>query len=79
MPSKKILTPIFPGATYHIFNRGINRDRVFMQASDYILFLDKLKQYVTPVAAVFAYALLHNHYHLLLRVNESAENYEFSH
>lgn len=79
MPSKKILTPIIPGATYHIFNRGIDRTKVFLIQSDYLLFLEKLKQYVNPVADIFGYTLLPNHYHLLIRINEEIEKGEFSH
>lgn len=79
MPSKKILTPIIPGATYHIFNRGVNYENVFFEKDDYSLFLDKMKFYLHPVADIFAYALLPNHYHLLLRVNEDIENRLFSH
>ncbi len=79
MSSKKILTPILPGATFHVFNRGINRNLVFLQESDYLLFLEKLKHYLIPVSDIFAYALLSNHYHLLLRVHEQTEVMEFSH
>ncbi len=76
---KKILTPIILGATYHIFNRGVNYANVFNRKSDYQLFLEKLKFYVNPVADIFAYTLIPNHYHLLLRVKESTEIGEFSH
>jgi len=79
MPSKKVLTPIIPGATYHIFNRGNNHEKVFIDRTDYDLFLVKFRQYMTPVADVFAYALLPNHYHLLLWINEDIEGMEFSH
>jgi putative transposase len=79
MPSKKILTPIISGTIYHIFNRGINKTKVFLIPSDYLLFLEKLKKYVNPFANIFGYDLLPNHYHLLLRVNEGIERGEFSH
>ncbi len=79
MPSKKVLTPIIPGATYHIFNRGNNHEKVFIDRTDYDLFLAKFKQYMIPVANIFAYALLPNHYHLLLMINDNIEGAEFSH
>lgn len=79
MPSKKVLTSIIPGATYHLFNRGNNHETVFFNPTNYRLFSEKLKQYILPVAELFAYALLPNHYHLLVRINEDINAFEFSH
>ncbi len=78
MPSKKILTPIVSGASYHIFNRGVNRTPAFLNTSDYLFFLDLFKEYISPVADLFAYALLPNHYHFLLRIREDIEATDFS-
>ncbi len=78
MPSKKTLTTIVPGATYHIFNRGVNRQNVFFCQSDYQFFLDKLKFYIHPFVDIFAYILLPNHYHILLSVKEETQKGEFN-
>jgi len=78
MPSKKIRTPIEPGATYHIYNRGNNYQNVFFHEEDYLLFLDKLKLYLSKFCSVSAFALLPNHYHLLLRVNDGLKELEFN-
>ncbi|MFQ5847527.1 MAG: transposase [Candidatus Methylomirabilales bacterium] len=58
----------YPGAIYHVLNRGTARQRVFRDARDYQRFLHG----VTEVHArwgveVFAYCLLGTHYHLCLR------------
>lgn len=79
MPSKKINTPIEPGCTYHIFNRGNNFQNVFFQQEDYHLFLDKLKFHLNNCCSIYAFALLPNHYHLLLRVNDNLNQLDFSH
>ena len=79
MPSKKILTPINSGSTYHIFNRGVNYEDVFKRTSDYTMFLEKLKYYIYPVSEIYAFALLPNHYHLLIRVKDDVEGKMFSH
>jgi len=71
MPSKKILTPIEPGGIYHIFNRGINYQKVFFCKEDYLLFMKSFKLYMSNVTKVYVYVLLPNHYHFLLKVNES--------
>ena len=78
MPSKKILTPIEPGAVYHIYNRGSNYQDVFFDNEDYQLFLDRFKFYLKDVCSLYSFALLPNHYHFLLRINESLDGKSFS-
>jgi REP element-mobilizing transposase RayT len=78
MPSKKIKTPIETGCTYHIFNRGNNYQDVFFRDEDYYLFLEKLKLYLNKCCSVYAFALMANHYHLLLRVNDDLDKSVFS-
>lgn len=78
MPSKKILTPIEAGGIYHIFNRGVNYQDVFFCKEDYLFFMKKFKQYMSEVSKVYAYVLLPNHYHFLLKVNELLNPLEFS-
>lgn len=58
---------------YHIYNRGINRENVFIEARNYTHFLRLYTEYVEPVAETFAYCLLRNHFHLLVRVKAEAE------
>ena len=78
MPSKKIREIVEPGATYHIYNRGNNYQNVFFGENDYLLFLEKIKMYLLSYCSIFAFALLPNHYHLLLRVNENLKQSEFN-
>ena len=78
MPSKKIKTPIEPGCVYHIYNRGNNYQDVFFQKSDYHLFLEKLNLYLKDYCSVYAFALIPNHYHLLLRINDDIAENSFS-
>lgn len=62
-----------PGATYHIFNRGNNKEDIFKEAKNYVYFLELLKKYIVPVADIYAYCLLKNHFHLLLKFKERNE------
>lgn len=78
MPTKKDRTPILPGKVYHIFNRGHNYNQVFLCQDDYLFFIDKLKEYMLATTLVYAYTLLPNHYHFLLRIHESSKLGEFS-
>lgn len=53
---------------YHVMARGINRDPIFHDAEDFRHFLTILDHTRLPDAfALFAYCLMDNHIHLLLR------------
>ncbi|MGC1516915.1 MAG: transposase, partial [Maribacter sp.] len=54
----------------HIFNQGNNRQNIFFEPRNYSYFLGLLKKYITPIAEVYAYCLLPNHFHLLVRIND---------
>ncbi|WP_034259390.1 transposase [Aequorivita capsosiphonis] len=58
------------GATYHIFNRGNNRENIFIEDKNYTYFLQLLKKHIIPIADIYAYCLLKNHFHLLLRIKD---------
>jgi len=60
--------PLQPGHIYHLYNRGNNRDDIFFEARNYRYFLQLYARYILPVADTFAYCLLKNHFHLLVRV-----------
>ena len=65
MPRKTV--SIKPGACYHIYNLGYNRSLIFLEPDNYEAFLKLLRKYVAGKhAAVLAYALMPNHYHLLV-------------
>ncbi|MFZ1745618.1 MAG: transposase [Nitrospirales bacterium] len=58
----------YPGAVYHVMNRGLARQAIFQALPDYEMFLQAL--YETPTlwgVEVLAYCLLPNHYHLCVR------------
>ncbi|MBE0656025.1 MAG: hypothetical protein IH594_19655 [Bacteroidales bacterium] len=73
MPSIKYTTPILQGRVYHIFNRGINHQDVFLCDADKATFLRKVKQYLSGYAAVLSYCVLDNHYHLMVMILEDPD------
>jgi REP-associated tyrosine transposase len=57
-----------PGALHHIIVRGIDRKNIFKDDADKDNFLRRLKDILTDSAtSCFAWALIPNHFHLLLR------------
>jgi len=48
MPAKNVVKEYEDDAYYHLYNRGINKNNIFEDASDYKTFLSYLKLYLTP-------------------------------
>ena len=65
---------------YHVMLRGINRQNIFYDTKDYEIFLELLRQQthpederhrpLPPHCVIYAYCLMPNHVHLLLREKE---------
>jgi putative transposase len=64
--SKKISLAF--GAYYHITQRGNNREDIFVEARNYPYFMKLYSKYIDPIADTFAYCLLKNHVHFLVRI-----------
>jgi putative transposase len=65
--------PLEYGTTYHIYGRGVDGGTLFFQEGDYYTFLELYGRHVGPVADTFAYCLLPDHFHLLVRIKEREE------
>jgi len=64
---KKYTESILPGRYYHVFNRSINREPLFLKPDNYVYFMKKFYLHLGPVSDIFCYCLLENHFHFLLR------------
>jgi REP element-mobilizing transposase RayT len=58
---------IIPDTFYHIYNRGNNKQKIFFRQSNYIYFLNNLQKYLSDFACLYAYCLLPNHFHLIIK------------
>jgi REP element-mobilizing transposase RayT len=56
------------GADYHLYHRGNDNQNVFIEKHDYAHFLTLYTRHILPVADTYAYCLLSNHVHLLVRI-----------
>ena len=58
----------YPGAVYHVMNRGLNQNLIFLGKKDYEIFLSTLEEACRLFdVAVYAYCLMPNNYHILVR------------
>ena len=54
----------YPGAIYHVMNRGDRREEIFLTDEDRTLFVDTLGEVCVRTGwRVFAYCLMPNHFH----------------
>jgi len=74
-----------PGHYYHIFNRGVNKQKIFIDEQDYFQFLQRLqiilalipmtevRTNIRPLPqgsfSILAYCLMPTHFHMLIRQN----------
>ena len=60
------------GWFYHVYNRGNNSERLFYTHGNYAFFLKRYEEYLSNHVDTYAYCLMPNHFHFLIRVKEGA-------
>jgi len=63
--------PLTEGSYFHIYNRGVNGEDIFKEQRNYYYFLQQYAIYCSDVLETWAYALLKNHFHLVVYVKEN--------
>lgn len=63
--------PFESGHFFHLYNRGNNKDNLFLEQDNYIYFLVLMKKYLLQVSDVYSYCLLPNHFHIIIKFKEA--------
>jgi putative transposase len=58
---------------YHVFNRGQDSRSIFSDEQHYQTFFELYARHIHPVANTYAYCLLPNHFHLMVRIKSEVE------
>lgn len=58
---------------YHIYNQGINGCSIFRENINYEYFLGLYDKYILPVADTYAWVLMGNHFHFLVRIKSQKD------
>lgn len=58
---------------YHIYNRGNNKENIFIEDENYLYFLKLVNIHLSNVVQIYAYCLLKNHFHLVLKIKSKKE------
>ena len=66
--------PLLYGQYYHVYNRGNNGETLFCEERNYPYFLKLYAQHIEPVAEAYAYCLMPNHFHFLVRIKDKDED-----
>ncbi len=62
-----------PDRFYHIFNRGVNSKLAFLNNENFNFFLKKAKIYIVPYFEIYAYCLMPNHFHFILKTKSEID------
>lgn len=71
--------PLLPSNTYHLFSRAVGNEKLFIEEKNYAFFLQKLDHHTVDIAHILTYALLPNHFHLVVQIKSFEcviKNYE---
>ena len=53
---------------YHIYNHANGNDNLFRNEENYAYFLKRYAYFIHPIAKTYAYCLMPNHFHLLVKI-----------
>jgi len=59
------------GKYYHIYNQGVGNRNLFENKNHYERFLYLYVKYINPIAETYAWVLMRNHFHCLVRIKEN--------
>lgn len=65
MANKRI--PFYPNQFYHVFNKAVGSESLFYEDKNFQFFLSRVKLYICPIADIYAFCLMPNHFHLLVK------------
>ena len=59
-----------PNNFYHLYNRGINGCEIYNNEENYLFFLNKFSKYLIEYVDVYAYCLMPNHFHFVIKIKD---------
>ncbi len=67
MTKKRVISP---SGYYHLIQKGVNEQNIYLEDKDKLVFLKLLSKYVNKYRiTIIAFTLMNNHYHLFIRDN----------
>ena len=66
-------TPLEEDRFYHIYNHAVGNERLFSSEKNYLHFLKLCDKYLSGFVDVYAYCLMPNHFHFIIKVKSLEE------
>ena len=70
--------PFEAGEYYHIYNSAVGKEKLFNSVDNYRFFLDQFHFYTREILSVYSFCLMGNHFHLLVKIQESINHHSVS-
>lgn len=67
---KRDTDALLPDCFYHVFVRANQKEILFAKEKNYLFFLRRFSEFLMPIAKTYAYALLENHVHFLIKMRD---------
>jgi len=67
------MIPLEANKTYHIFNHANGFESLFISEENKRFFMERYAAHIAPIADTYAYCLMNNHFHLLLKIKGEEE------
>jgi len=64
------MIPLQPAKCYHILNHANGFENIFRREANFAFFMDKYRLYISPIVEIYAYCLMPNHFHLVVRIRQ---------
>lgn len=75
MGNKRI--PFETDSVFHVYNHGNADDLIFKENTNYSFFLKRYRKYIPVIADTYAYCLMPNHFHFMIKVKSHRELSKF--
>jgi len=58
---------------YHIYNHAVGNEKLFIYNKNYLYFLQLFNKYLSGFVDVYAYCLIPNHFHFIIKIKSNNE------
>lgn len=55
---------------YHVYNHANGSENLFRSVGNYYFFLKRFREYIIPIAETYAFCLMPNHFHMIIRIKD---------
>jgi REP element-mobilizing transposase RayT len=62
---------------FHVYNHAIGKEILFFNDQNYIYFLKLFSDYILPIADLYGYCLMNNHFHFLIKIKSEDEVFKY--